>query len=409
MSEVELSGCLQKCSNWRGKWNKRWFVLHGTKLHYFTSKPVSSLNSPKGSYVVTNAGPTPEKGLPFLLLIRTSGGGVLRLNAQSEAERDSWVDAVTAAALAAVAALPPVEDIPAAIARLRELLRKDEFVPASPQYTTTFEHDCPPNGGLSNFGIQAKLCERYSAYLTDGLLERMILGNRIGGLAETKAYLLQHLQWRIDYKCDEILREGFSALEANAFVNFAGRAKDGLPTMVFRVNRLEPKLFSAEQYTRYLVSLMERATRENPAVRFHCLFDCQGFKMKHANMKFFKAAAKALGDNYPEMMVSTFIFPVGAAIRKIWKGARSFMDPSTAVKIVMFGVDFRETLLEYYDADQLEPRHGGTLKLAGTHSSATAATETLKTEVNDENINDIDLSKLLLHDGDESSTDLRVE
>ena len=122
--------------------------------------------------------------------MRTSGGASnLRLNAPSTAERDAWVDAIADGVAAAAAAMPAVADLPAAIAELRRLLVTDEFQPKSAQYTTAFEHDCLPNGGLKDFAAQTALCGRYEAYLADGLLGRMIVGNRVGGLAEAKAYL----------------------------------------------------------------------------------------------------------------------------------------------------------------------------------------------------------------------------
>ena len=71
-------------------------------------------------------------------------------------------------------------------------------------------------------------------------------------------------------------------------------------------------------------------------------------------------AVRTAARSYPERQKRTFIFPVGQVVSAGWGIGKRFLDPGTGDKILILTSNYRDTLSQFYDADQLEPRYGGT-------------------------------------------------
>ena len=63
---------------------------------------------------------------------------------------------------------------------------------------------------------------------------------------------------------------------------------------------------------------------------------------------------------YPETLRRAFLINAPLYARIGWAIVKTFMDPVTVSKVVILGTDYRGTLLEYIDADQLPVEFGGT-------------------------------------------------
>lgn len=77
--------------------------------------------------------------------------------------------------------------------------------------------------------------------------------------------------------------------------------------------------------------------------------------------KAFIQKASSIGQNYyPEMLGKMFLINTSTIFKIVWALVKGFMDKKTRDKMIMLGSDYRSTLLEYVDKENLPTFLGGT-------------------------------------------------
>eukprot|EP00928_Gymnodinium_smaydae_P047774 TRINITY_DN31909_c0_g1_i1.p1 TRINITY_DN31909_c0_g1~~TRINITY_DN31909_c0_g1_i1.p1 ORF type:complete len:405 (+),score=97.91 TRINITY_DN31909_c0_g1_i1:65-1279(+) len=92
------------------------------------------------------------------------------------------------------------------------------------------------------------------------------------------------------------------------------------------------------------------------------IMDLQGLTMKPdpRAMAVFRDFILITARYYPETLAMQFFVNVPLVFMALWRVIRGWLDPVTAAKMQLLGSDFRTTLLQHIDADQLPREFGGT-------------------------------------------------
>lgn len=90
--------------------------------------------------------------------------------------------------------------------------------------------------------------------------------------------------------------------------------------------------------------------------------------IQHLNregLRYFKTVLNVAQDNYPEMAGNVYVVNAPWVFNAIWKIVKPWLKPATLDKITILGHNFKERLLEDFDADQLPVFLGGTCECEG--------------------------------------------
>ncbi|KAJ3394727.1 hypothetical protein HDU84_006870 [Entophlyctis sp. JEL0112] len=200
----------------------------------------------------------------------------------------------------------------------------------------------------------------------DQLTDREILKFlRSNGSHSGKALsaLADHLQWRKEFRVDEILEEDFTVLERSGVAQFVGRTRIGVPILIIDNSRhVCPKdQCSRERLIRYSVFLIERAKSQGVLTdKLLIILDRYKTTASQMDTTTFKALLTVFQKNYPETLQRFIIFPNSTMFWLAWKLLKGFIDPDTLKKIEIR--DNPDTLIGFIDRDQLFEKYGGTVK-----------------------------------------------
>jgi hypothetical protein len=70
-----------------------------------------------------------------------------------------------------------------------------------------------------------------------------------------------HLEWRVKYNLDAIVDEDFSDLKEHKELYWGGRDKDGVMTLMWRLNKHDAKRTDAKRFVRFFVHQIESGLR----------------------------------------------------------------------------------------------------------------------------------------------------
>ncbi|KAJ3354911.1 DEAH (Asp-Glu-Ala-His) box polypeptide 34 [Entophlyctis luteolus] len=181
----------------------------------------------------------------------------------------------------------------------------------------------------------------------DQLTDREILKFlRSNGSHSGKALsaLADHLQWRKEFRVDEILEEDFTVLERSGVAQFVGRTRIGVPILIIDNSRhVCPKDHAQNRKDKLLIVLDRYKTTAS-----------------QMDTTTFKALLTVFQKNYPETLQRFIIFPNSTMFWLAWKLLKGFIDPDTLKKIEIR--DNPDTLIGFIDRDQLFEKYGGTVK-----------------------------------------------
>eukprot|EP00937_MAST-01D_sp_MAST-1D-sp2_P006893 g6893.t1 len=181
-------------------------------------------------------------------------------------------------------------------------------------------------------------------------------------------------RWRADLKLDGLgvlggAGEGLRAqLRTGKFRLTGGRDKAGRAIFVLNLRHHDPSTYSAQDMVQLMAYTIERAHREGGALtqtRGFCFInDLSGVGMKNVDPRVPKAIFGALTSRLPGRLGQILIMNPPALFRVLFPIVSRLMKNKMRrrVRVVGSGDAARRALLQYIDADQLLPEHGGTLR-----------------------------------------------
>lgn len=199
-------------------------------------------------------------------------------------------------------------------------------------------------------------------------------------LNKSEEMLRNSLSWREKNNVDTILEDfespevikkyftggtsGFDKEGCPIWVDPLGRLDfKGLMTSVKQRDLLLHKLCDLERFSKVM---LEQSRKLGKVIdRETIIYDMEKVGMRHLwkpGIDTFNQFVTLVEDNYPERLKLIFIVNAPKIFPVIWKLVRPFVAEETRKKIKVFGTtNYKETLLEHIDADQLPAAYGGTL------------------------------------------------
>jgi hypothetical protein len=102
---------------------------------------------------------------------------------------------------------------------------------------------------------------RYGDLITDeAMCTRFVKGCK-GYVSKSVEMFKAHLEWRVDYQLDTIVDEHFPDLEAPNELYWAGRDKDGVMTLMWRLQHHDARRTDAKRFVRFFVHQIEKGLR----------------------------------------------------------------------------------------------------------------------------------------------------
>ncbi|KAL3844812.1 hypothetical protein ACJIZ3_002215 [Penstemon smallii] len=274
---------------------------------------------------------------------------------------------------------------------------KDSVLDPSLQSTAIFEED----GAKTLEAIEETIVSFTRSYPTkekpDGPVPLFIWGVKLFEDEKTDVILLKFLrardfivneaftmfkntlQWRNDFKIDQLIEEdlGCSELERTVFMN--GYSKEGHPVCYnvygeFQSKQLYQNMFSDEEkrqrFLKWRVQFLEKSIRKldfgpdgvSTIVQVNDLKNSPGpnkWELRQAT----KQGLQLLQDNYPEFVAKQVFINVPWWFLALNKMISPFLSERTKSKFVVAGPSkSTETLLKYICAEQIPERYGGFIK-----------------------------------------------
>ncbi|XP_060077261.1 SEC14-like protein 2 [Ylistrum balloti] len=199
-------------------------------------------------------------------------------------------------------------------------------------------------------------------------------------LNKSEEMLRNSLSWREKNNVDTILDdfESPDVLKKYFTGGTSGFDKEGCPIWVDPLGRLDFKglMASANQkdmllhklcdLERFSKVMVEQSHKLGKVIdKETIIYDMEKVGMRHLwkpGIDTFNQFVTLVEDNYPERLKFIFIINAPKIFPVIWKLVRPFVAEETRKKIKVFGTtNYKDTLLEYIDADQLPAAYGGTL------------------------------------------------
>ncbi|KAF9673936.1 hypothetical protein SADUNF_Sadunf10G0075600 [Salix dunnii] len=231
---------------------------------------------------------------------------------------------------------------------------------------------------------QAPLTVKQEKFCNNACVERFLRAKG-DNVKKAAKHLRACLSWRESIGTENLIADEFSAELAEGVAYVAGHDEESRPVMIFRIKQDYQKFHSQKLFTRLLVFTLEVAIGTMPknAEQFVLLFDAtklinetpgtqicrrtgrdliytqtmSGLPLKcHINgsiigffrsasafMNLFLATLKIVGEYYPGRLCKAFVIDPPSLFSYLWKGARPFVELSTATMVVT-SLDFEESL-----------------------------------------------------------------
>jgi hypothetical protein len=152
--------------------------------------------------------------------------------------------------------------------------------------------------------------------------------------------------------------------------------KDGKPIYIEIMGKLNPdelfKLSSMEEITKYSVQIYEKLERDyfkacsqlkGSYIHSVCnIIDFGGINSSILNKKllaYVQETFKICQDYYPESLSESYILNANLLFRSFYSAVKIFLDAKTRNKIKVFGSNYKESLLDKIDAENLPKFFGG--------------------------------------------------
>ena len=152
--------------------------------------------------------------------------------------------------------------------------------------------------------------------------------------------------------------------------------KDGKPIYIEIMGKLNPdelfKLSSMEEITKYSVQIYEKLERDyfktcsqlkGSYIHSVCnIIDFGGINSSILNKKllaYVQETFKICQDYYPESLSESYMLNANLLFRSFYSAVKIFLDAKTRNKIKVFGSNYKESLLEKIDAENLPKFFGG--------------------------------------------------
>ncbi|KAJ6356452.1 hypothetical protein OIU78_004535 [Salix suchowensis] len=168
---------------------------------------------------------------------------------------------------------------------------------------------------------QAPLTVKQEKFCNNACVERFLRAKG-DNVKKAAKHLRACLSWRESIGTENLIADEFSAELAEGVAYVAGHDEESRPVMIFRIKQDYQKFHSQKSFTRLLVFTLEVAIGTMPknAEQFVLLFDASFFRLCKA-----------------------FVIDPPSLFSYLWKGARPFVELSTATMVVT-SLDFEESL-----------------------------------------------------------------
>ncbi|KAJ6431418.1 hypothetical protein OIU84_018826 [Salix udensis] len=190
----------------------------------------------------------------------------------------------------------------------------------------------------------APLTVKQEKFCNNACVERFLRAKG-DNVKKAAKHLRACLSWRESIGTENLIADEFSAELAEGVAYVAGHDEESRPVMVFRIKQDYQKFHSQKLFTRLLVFTLEVAIGTMPknAEQFVLLFDASFFRSASAFMNLLLATLKIVAEYYPGRLCKAFVIDPPSLFSYLWKGARPFVELSTATMVVT-SLDFEESL-----------------------------------------------------------------
>ncbi|KAJ6721550.1 SEC14P-LIKE PHOSPHATIDYLINOSITOL TRANSFER FAMILY PROTEIN [Salix viminalis] len=191
---------------------------------------------------------------------------------------------------------------------------------------------------------QAPLTVKQEKFCNNACVERFLRAKG-DNVKKAAKHLRGCLSWRESIGTENLIADEFSAELAEGVAYVAGHDEESRPVMIFRIKQDYQKFHSQKLFTRLLVFTLEVAIGTMPknAEQFVLLFDASFFRSASAFMNLLLATLKIVAEYYPGRLCKAFVIDPPSLFSYLWKGARPFVELSTATMVVT-SLDFEESL-----------------------------------------------------------------
>lgn len=199
---------------------------------------------------------------------------------------------------------------------------------------------------LSWPGPERENIDKYRAMICHEAWIRRWLHACAGDAKWAMTRILNHLQWRQEYKVDDILDEDWSQYDKRAEMYPSSICKAGRPTWTWNVakhayasNGVEPN-GTPEMGARYLVLTLERVWAMNPSAnRMNVICNCRDMGIYNYEHAMCQICLDILSEQYPDNMEVCFIFPVTWVVSAVVAVCRvCLMMPRASGRDTVYGV-----------------------------------------------------------------------
>ncbi|KXS19269.1 hypothetical protein M427DRAFT_95357 [Gonapodya prolifera JEL478] len=215
--------------------------------------------------------------------------------------------------------------------------------------------------------------------MDDHTLLRFLRARRFD-IAKTKLMFVNYLEWRTEFKVDE-LYESFVFTERAEVAKLYPRYyhkqdKDGRPLWIEHLGKLNSKeVFKTTTEQRFMqnhVHEFEKFLRQRlPACSYksnrHIEQSCTILDLKGVPMTQFPQASAVVKkisaisqDYYPETLGKMYIINAPTLFSGAWNVIKHFLDENTVAKIHIFSSNYKDALLNQVPAENLPAELGGT-------------------------------------------------
>ncbi|EFA76292.1 cellular retinaldehyde-binding/triple function domain-containing protein [Heterostelium album PN500] len=186
--------------------------------------------------------------------------------------------------------------------------------------------------------------------------------------------LKKTLEWRKQYKPDEITAEHLSYEASTGKQYCNGKTKDGKPAIYMRPVRENTKNY--ERQIQLLVYTLERAIQhidrstETGVEQLAIVIDFNGYSLFNAPpMSVARQTLEILSDHYPERLGTAFVVDPPMIFNILYNAIMPFVNPNTAKKIVFVKGEKAKlkTMHEHFDIEHIERPHTGTSEFEYDH------------------------------------------
>ncbi|KAL4471805.1 hypothetical protein ABPG72_008823 [Tetrahymena utriculariae] len=172
------------------------------------------------------------------------------------------------------------------------------------------------------------------------------------------------VDWRIDFKADEIKEEDVASELQSGKAFWHGMDKQGNPCLVVKVKYHRPGVSSQDVVLRYFLYLLEEGIKKCEQAgtgKVSVIWDREGFDKKNFDSTLFNTFKKLnqiMQDNYAERLSTIYILHPNWFFKTVYAVVKPFLTSRTKSKITV--VDKTEELKKFFEPSELLIEHGGT-------------------------------------------------